>query len=98
MARIGARPAAQHRPSPLEQPPFGVVVHERQGPVIGVERLVRATEAVQQLGSGRVQVAVAVQRQLVDDAQAGRRALASATATARFSWTTGESVRPASSP
>src|SRR5207302_9403910 len=59
----------------LEQAAFGVVLHERQRPAVGVASLGRAPEAAQQLCSRRVEVAVVLERlarEAVDDLEPDR--------------------------
>src|SRR5213080_1417082 len=63
------------RKAPLEEPPLGLVVHERERTLVGVARLARATEAGQQLTSRRVQVVVVAQVEAIGDVEAGAGAL-----------------------
>src|SRR5215218_10103239 len=58
------------RQPPLEEAPFGVVVDQGQGSVIGLAGLLRAPETPQQLAARRVQVVVVLQGEAVDDLQA----------------------------
>ena len=55
----------------LEQTPLGVVADQRQRPEIRVARLVGPAQAAQQLALGRVQVVVVLQREAIDDLEAG---------------------------
>jgi porphobilinogen deaminase len=73
-------------------------VHERERAAVRRRGLGGAPEAAQQLAARRVQVAVVAEREAVDDLQAGCGPSVSATATARLSSTTGESVSRVSSP
>ena len=73
-------------------------VGQGQGAFVGLAGIVVATEAAQQVRAGRVQVVVAVEVEIVDQLQARLGPRAAATATARFSATTGEPVSCASSP
>ena len=92
------RESAELGEPPLEQPSLGVVVRELERASVGLARLRGAAEPAQQLAARRVQVAVVVEREAVDDARAPASGpSASATATARLSSTTGEPVRRASS-
>ena len=94
----GAARSVELRQPPLEQAPLGVVVDQRERTAVGVAGLVGAAETAQQLAARRVQVAVVLEGEAVDDGEPRLGTSASATATARFSSTTGESVRRASSP
>ena len=60
---------------PLQEALLGVVVGERQRPVVGVAGLRATVEAAQQIAAGRVQVAVVVELEAIDYLQAGLRAL-----------------------
>src|SRR3954468_3963451 len=60
---------------PLEQPALALVVRELERAGVGVARLGVAPETPQQLAARGVLVAVVVEREAVDDRQAGLRAL-----------------------
>lgn len=66
---------SEFRQPALDEAPFGAVVSELSRPLIGVTRLVGPPETPQELGPGRVQVAEVIEAELVDYAQARRRAL-----------------------
>jgi hypothetical protein len=56
--------------SPLEQSPLGVVMDERKRTTVGVEGVVEATQPTPRLGTPRVQVAMGLEIELIDDAKA----------------------------
>ena len=61
--------AVELRDPPLEEPPLGVVVDQRQRPTVGVARLIGSAEAAQQLAARGVQVPVVLQGEAVDDVE-----------------------------
>jgi hypothetical protein len=63
----GAGSRAEFCQPPLEQTPLGVVVDQRQRTAVGVASLSGATEAALQLAPGRVQVAVVLEGEAIDD-------------------------------
>src|SRR5438132_1031679 len=65
----GAGGRAELRQSPFEQAPLGVVVDQRQRTAVGLAGLRSATEAAQQLAPRRVQVAVVLEVEAIDDAE-----------------------------
>ena len=70
-ARLASPCRVEGSEAPLEQPPLGVVVREREGAAVRVAGLVRPAEAPQQLAACRVEVLVVVEREPVDDREAG---------------------------
>ena len=99
-------PALQNRPAGSglfgqaagEEAAVGLGVSQLERALVGGAGLGAAAEPAQEVGPGRVEVRVGVQ---LDPSIASRPASGpsvSATATARFSATTGEPVRRASSP
>src|SRR5216117_2440061 len=71
----GAGSPAELRQPPLEQVPLGVVVDQRQRPAEGIASLLRSTEAPQQLTPRRVEVAVIVEIEAIDDVEPRLRTL-----------------------
>src|SRR5450755_1247552 len=71
--RSGRR--AELRQAPLEQAPLDIVVDQSQRPAIGVARVLHSPEAPQQFPPRRVQVAVILQAEAIDDLQARLRPL-----------------------
>lgn len=61
--------------TPLEQTPLGVVVDQRPGTSIGLARPLRSAEAAQQLAPCRVQVALVLEDEPIDDIEPGLGAL-----------------------
>src|ERR1700683_1653274 len=72
-ARAAAGPASVHEfPNPpREHPPLGVVMDQGQGIPVGVAGLVGSTETTQQLAARRVEVAIVLEGELVDEAETG---------------------------
>src|SRR6266545_3758779 len=68
----GTGSPADVRQPPLEQAPLGVVVHQSEGSPIRLAGLVHSTQAPQQLTAHRMQVAVVLQREAVDDLETRR--------------------------
>lgn len=68
--RSGGTAGAGFGLSPLEQSPLGVVMDERKRTTVGVEGVVEATQPTQRLGTRRVQVAMGLEIELIDDAKA----------------------------
>src|SRR5260370_1365049 len=67
------RAGGELRTPPLEHALLGVVVHERERALVGGARLVGAAKPPQELAAGGVEVAVVLEREAVDDPQAGLR-------------------------
>src|SRR5437867_12330759 len=65
----GSRAAKLCEP-PLEQTPLGVVVDQCQCSTVRITRLFRSAESSQQLAPRRMQVAVVLQWEAVDDLEA----------------------------
>src|SRR6266511_3873909 len=66
---------AELREPPLEQAPLGVVMDQRQRSTVRITGLFRSAESPQQLGPRRVQVAVVVEVEAIDDDEPRLRTL-----------------------
>src|SRR6478672_11450590 len=66
----GAVIGPELRQPPFEQSPLGVVVDQGQCAAVRVAGFVGATEPAQQLAPRRVQVAIVLEGQLINDAEA----------------------------
>src|SRR6478672_9400795 len=67
--RLAISAATELRQPPLEQAPLGLVVDQCQRTAVGVAGLRGATEAAEQLAPRRVQVAVVLEGEAIDDVE-----------------------------
>jgi hypothetical protein len=76
----------------VERSPFGVRLREFECALVSLASLALSACAAQQICAGRMEVAVMVEVEAVEDSQSGFGSSSSATAIARLSSTTGDPV------